>query len=272
MKKFLPIVLLICGNLFAQKSISIKGSETLLPIVLGFKSIMGGDTILAIAGGGSNTGVKALLKDSVDVAMVSRVIRTQEKLDAARKGKILLGVAIAKDPLAIVVNAKNPVKNLTIDQVRSIFSGEISNWSMVGGTNAPIKVCIRDEKSGTQTFFKEYVMHNEPFVANAIKENSHEEATLGVENDPNAITFVGISFAHTREARVKILAIGYSTEKYSQPISNDILNKEYPIIRNLYLAYFEEDMEKVKPLVSKALSPVGQKMILDLGLFPVVNQ
>lgn len=272
MKKFLPLAFLICGNLFAQKTISIKGSETLLPVVLGLKSIMTGDTTLQISGGGSNIGMKALLKDSIDVAMVSRSIRTQEKLDAARKGKILLGVAIAKDPLAIVINPKNAVKNLTLDQVRSIFSGEINNWSALGGSNAPIQVWIRDEKSGTQTFFKEYVMHNEPFAANVKIATTHEAATHEIEKDPNAIGFAGISFTHMPGMNVKVLAIGYSEEKYTLPVANEVLNKDYPIIRNLYLSYFEEDMIKVKPLVNKALSPSGQKIITDQGLFPVSSK
>jgi phosphate transport system substrate-binding protein len=271
-KKFLPIVFLICGQLWAQKSISIKGSETLHPVVESLSSILPKDTVLIISGGGSNTGMKALFKDSVDVAMVSRIIRTQEKLDAARKGKVLLSTAIAKDPVAIIVNPKNPVKQLSLDQVRAIFSGEINNWSTLGGNNAPIQVWIRDEKSGTQTFFKEYVMHNELFAAASKKVTAHEAATDEIEKDVNAITFVGITFTHTPGTNVKILAIGHSAEKYVIPVENGILNKDYPIIRNLYLSYFEKDAQKVKPLLNKAFSAAGQTIIKNQGLFPVQHK
>ncbi|MBY0424888.1 MAG: phosphate ABC transporter substrate-binding protein [Cytophagales bacterium] len=269
--RFLPLAFVLINSVYAQKTLTIKGSETLFPVVQSIKGIMGKDTTIVISGGGSNVGMKSLMKDSVDVAMVSRNIRTQEKLDAARKGKVLLSTAIAKDPVAIVVNTKNPVSKLTIEQVRAIFSGEIKNWSQVGGANAPIQVWIRDEKSGTQTFFKEYVMHNEPFDAQSKKVTAHEAATDEIEKDPFAVTFVGITFTHTTGTHVKIVSIGHEgSPKFVQPVENGHLKIDYPIIRNLYLSYFEEDAAKVKPLISKAFSPAGQSIIREQGLFPVL--
>lgn len=269
MKKRLLVCLFVClqwGLMAQQKTITLKGSETMLPIMNDLKSMFTKDTVLVIIGGGSNAGMKSLMKDSVDMAMVSRNIRTQEKLDAARKGKVLLSVALGKDPLAIVIHPQNAVNNLTLDQIRDIFTGVITNWKALGGQDGPIVLAIRDDKSGTQTFFKEYVLHNEPFAPNAKSFVHHEEAAEFVKNNPNAITFVGISYVNPA---VKALAVGYSNEKYVTPTKENKLNRDYPIIRNLYVSYFEEDQKKIQPLLNKALSEQGQQWVKKEGLFPV---
>ena len=136
----LIIGLLFGGNIMSQDLIQIKGSDTLVNLVQRLSEVymeMNPNTAIAVTGGGSGVGIAALIANRVAIADASRPMKAKERSAAQKKGVIPYEIVIGIDGLSVIVNAKNSVKSLTIDQIGAIFRGEISNWSEVGGANKP---------------------------------------------------------------------------------------------------------------------------------------
>jgi len=194
---------------------------------------------------GSSTGFKGLLSLEADIAMSSRQIKAKEVRDLSRLyPSIASGEAehiIAYDALAIIVNTKNPVMNLSIEDLAKIFSGEITNWREIGGLDLPIKTFSRDNNSGTYDTFNNLVLKpfDKKLATNSVRIESSQELAESVDEYPEAIGFIGISHV----AKDKILAISKTASGTSiLPQKHTIGTEDYPLSRKLYL-YLPTEIE-----------------------------
>lgn len=190
-------VLCLGAPAMAAQQITINGSTTVLPVVQkageAFMASHPG-TEISISGGGSGNGIKALIEKQCDVAMSSRDIKDKETAAAAKNGVSPLRTAIAIDAIVPVVHPGNKVGALTIEQLRDIFSGKVTNWKDLGGDDAQIVAISRDTSSGTFESWEELVMNKERVTPKALMQASNGAVVQTVSKNKNAIGYVGLGY------------------------------------------------------------------------------
>jgi phosphate transport system substrate-binding protein len=227
-----------------------------------------------VLGGGSNYGLSQIFMDSAQIAVSTRPMSADELKRA--EGFEVNEFKIAKDGLAIIVNPVNPVEKLTVDQVRKIFAGKIRNWSEVKGPNWPILVHIRDEMSGTNTYFRENYLEGKNYAKNALT-FSHTEAMIrSIYKEKGAVAMMSMSRLYSNwsplieEMRVKELAIGEGAEsEYILPDEYTVHSGDYPFIRYLYLYTAWEPKGLDAGFITYIMSSPGQKIIAGNGFVPI---
>jgi phosphate transport system substrate-binding protein len=174
-----------------------KGSDTMLELCQLWSSNFKTDKSIdvSIAGGGSGTGITALVNGDVDVAQASRQIKQSEIDQAIENGINPVEWRVAVDGIAIIVNSGNPVEVLTMDQLRGLYNGTLTNWNQVGGENAPVLLYGRNEASGTFAYFQEVVLKNENYSASMQKFTGSSQVVVQVEDNPGGIGYVGTGYA-----------------------------------------------------------------------------
>ncbi|WP_019498788.1 phosphate ABC transporter substrate-binding protein [Pseudanabaena sp. PCC 6802] len=212
--------------------------------------------------GGTDKGIQNLINNSVVIAASSRPLKPNE----AQAGIQL--IAIAKDSIAVVIGSNNPFKSdLTVGQLRDIYSGKITNWSQVGGTNLPIKVINRATTSGTRSLFQDTVMLGQPFApdsANFITWPQDETTAILRTIGNNGISYATVSQVANQEI-VRIVSI-----EGKSPLDVDAVKSgAYPISRSLFLAVRKQTSPAVKQFVDLALSPQSQQTLQRLGFVPI---
>ncbi|MDX2195303.1 MAG: phosphate ABC transporter substrate-binding protein [Cytophagales bacterium] len=270
MKKVIALFayLFITFSNIAQ-TVKIKGSDTMLPMmqlqVEAFLKRYGGD--INVTGGGSGTGITALLDGSIDIAMSSRDLKMAEKLKFEDKKADLKVVQIANDALSVIVNPSNKILSLTREQLEGIFTGKTVNWKEVGGEDLPIVVYTRESSSGTYEFMKEHVMSKKEFSKSAISTSATAQIVYAVSQNKAAIGYVGLAYV---EPIVKAISISYDGgQKFIAPTFNNAFNKIYPVTRPLYLMYGGANEKQVKPFLDFVLSIYGQKLVTHKGYIPL---
>lgn len=247
----------------------IKGSDTVLPIAQQTAEHfmnLNPSARVTVTGGGTGVGISALLDETTDIAMASRAIKFSEKMKAKAAGEDLEEVPIAYDALAVVVHPSNPVKQLTRQQLESIFRGKITNWKQVGGDDRKIVVYSRETSSGTYEFFKESVLKNKNYMSSSLSMPATGAIIQSVSQTRGAIGYVGLAYV---SPRIKTLAISYDGEHFATPSLENAVNKSYPIVRPLYYYYNKKNSEQVAPLLQFILSSTGQEIIKNSGYIPV---
>ncbi len=211
---------------------------------------------------GTNAGIKNLLNDKVAIAASSRPLKSEE-IQAG-----LVGIPIARDAIAVAVGVNNPYQGgLTMEQLRGIFQGKITNWSEVGGPNAPIRVINRSPDSGTQSFFREVVLLGEAFptnLPNYTTAEKDETAPLLRALGDNGITYSTVSQIEGQKT-VRILPIN----GFLPTDRNSIKNGSYPISRPVYLVVKPKVSPATKDFIDFALSPRGQEVVARVGFVPL---
>lgn len=247
----------------------IRGSETVLPVAWKladrFTEL---DTMpdLSAIGGGSGSGIKALIADSTDIAMSSRAIKEHELRKLKEQGKQLQEVALGLDALAIIVHKNNPLDSLTPDQVRAIFTGQVRSWDSVGGTADKIKAYHREKTSGTYDFFTETVLGNaQPAPLPEVVMN--EQLLDKVMADQGSIAYIGIAYVDT--ALVKPLRIVNEKGLAVAPAPEAITSGAYPWTRKLFFYYTQTNNPKIRRTVAYLLSPEGQRLVQRVGYLPI---
>ncbi|MCA6361604.1 MAG: phosphate ABC transporter substrate-binding protein [Bacteroidetes bacterium] len=247
--------------------ISIKGSDTVLPLVQREAEVyMLQDSVpsLEVTGGGSGVGIKALLESTTDIAMSSRALSTDEKISFKAAQLDIVQQPIAYDALAVVVHPSNPVKQLTRQQIEHIYTGRITNWKEVGGSDQKIVLFSRESSSGTYEFFKEHVLDRRNFSASALCASSNGAIVQSVSQTPGAVGYTSLAHLNTS---VKALAVSYSQgQPYTLP---DMASPDYPISRPLYLIYVRSGAAHALPYINFVLSPRGQQLVKAEGYIPV---
>ncbi len=226
----------------SSRAIQNKGSDTLVNVALAWAEAyqtVDPSVSIAVTGGGSGTGIAALINGTVDIANASRQINEQE-IEAARGNGIEpVEFVVAIDALAVIVNLDNPVDQLTIPQLADIFTGRITNWREVGGNDAPIVMVSRESNSGTHTYFLEEVVrqgddeNTDLFAARTLLMTSSVGITSEVSRNPNAIGYDGLGYVTEHE---KVLGVARDGDSpYVIPSVKTGADGSYPLARNLYM-------------------------------------
>jgi phosphate transport system substrate-binding protein len=261
---------LIAPSAFAQKAITVKGSDTMVimnaRLAEAFMKANPGKSI-QVTGGGSGVGLAALINGTTDVAASSRPMKTSEKDKLkARFATVGVEVPVAKDGLAIYLNEKNAVRELTMQQLNDVYTGRITNWKDLGGANAPIVLYSRENSSGTYVYFKDNVLRGKDFSARAQTLQGTAAVVNAVAKDPNGIGYGGAAYAKgIRFAGVKADA---KSPAYT-PSLESVKSGKYPVTRFLYLYLRTAARGDMKSFIDYALSPAGQAIVQQVGYFPV---
>lgn len=254
-----------CGG----EKLVIKGSDTigaeLIPPMREAYIAKGQDITFEIAAEGSTTGIIALIEGdegSCDIAMSSRDLSPIERARARAKGLELREITIAHDGIAVIVNAKNPVSQLSRQQVEEIFAGDISDWSSVGGSAGPISVYTRNASSGTYSGFRWLAMQKRDYAPSSQKMAGNQQVAAEVANNPNGIGYVGMPYA--AGGGLKIVRIDGH-----MPHLESIRQGTYPYSRPLYFYTRSEPRGEVESFVRFVLGPEGQAVVGEHGFIPL---
>lgn len=253
----------------APKKITIKGSDTMVILAQKWAEVYmksHTETILQVTGGGSGTGISALINGATDICTSSRPMK-QSEMDKLKDRYSSFGIEIpcAKDGITVFLNETNPVEELTIKQLSGIFSGRIKNWKEVGGPDKDIKLYGRENSSGTYVFFKDNVVKTD-YAASCQTLPGTAAVVNAVSKDKYGIGYGGSAYAKG----VKHCAVkkdDKSTAYLATP--ETIKNNQYPITRYLYMYLTNRPTGDAKKFIDWILSPEGQKIVVQVGYFPV---
>lgn len=254
-----------------------KGSDTMVNMALAWAEnyqVSHPDTRLSVTGGGSGTGITALINGTVDIANASRQIK-QEEIDlAVKNGVIPIEFIVARDAIGIIVNWDNPVDQLTLQQLSDMYSGVITNWNEVGGEDMPIVLLSRETNSGTHVYFLEEVLRlgekdNETlFSPTTLLLPSSQGITTEVRQNVNAIGYDGLGYITDEE---KVLAIARTKDDpYVLPSVETVNDKSYPIARDLYMYTNGEPAGQIKEYLDWVFSTEAQEIVRELGFVPIL--
>ena len=214
-----------------------------------------------VEGGGTATGMAALARGDIDICMASRTIWPEEAQRLVENfGTVGVSILVAKDALSIYVHPDNPVKNLTIREIRQIYSGNIDNWSQVDGDDASIQLLNRRPTSGTFAYFQEHVLEGLPYSATGEALATTKAVIETVAEHEYAIGYGGIAY----EADVYHIDINGVA-----PTRENVMNDTYPITRYLYLYTVDTPRGKTKNFINWVLSEHGQDIVKWVGYFPI---
>lgn len=253
-----------------------KGSDTLVNLALAWAekyNQLYPNVEISVTGGGSGTGIAALINATVDIANASRQIKPEEIQQAKNNGVNPVEFVVAKDAIAVIVNPNNPVNQLTIKQVSDIYSGKINNWSEVGGENRVIVRLSRETNSGTHVFFLENVIRmgnpNDKtlFSTDTLLLPSSEGITAETRDNQNVIGYDGLGYV---TSDVKVIAIARdSSGTFVLPSADTVNNGQYPIARDLYMYTNGQPTGAVSNYINWIMSPEAQAIVTKLGFVPI---
>lgn len=242
-------------------TVTLSGSTTVQPLAEKLaEAFMTENTGLRIdvQGGGSSVGVKAAGQATSDIGMASREIKESELAEFPNL-KIFV---IARDGIAIVAHPDVPVSDLTVEQVRDIFSGKITNWKDLGGDDQNIIVVSREEGSGTRAAFEEMVMGEDALIAaSAILQASNGAIRTTVSTTPNSIAYLSFGYLDDTVKSISIDGVA--------PTEPNAADGSYPIVRPLNMLTNGEPAGMVKAFLDFILSEAGQKLVVEDGYIPV---
>jgi phosphate transport system substrate-binding protein len=256
-----------------QTSITIKGSDTMVHLVSRWAEIFMNQNSgidISVTGGGSGTGIAALLNGTTDICAASREIKPKELELAQQKNIIPLDHIVAMDGIAVVVNPNNPVDSLTLEQLKKIFTGAYTNWNQVGGPDQSIIVLSRESSSGTYVFFQEHVLQKEDYTANARLMPATSSIIQSTEEDNWAIGYVGLGYAEDAAGKVKVLGVKENDSTMAvYPSIDTVLDGTYSIARPLHLYTNGEATGNIKKFIDFCLSMQGQEIVKETGYVPI---
>jgi len=253
-----------------QKYVQVKGSDTLINLVQRLSEVYmetHPGKAISVTGGGSGTGIAAIINDTADIANASRLMKDKEIKKCVKKGINPMRIVIAIDALSIVINPDNPITDLTVDQIAKIYKGEITNWSEIGGNDETINLYGRQPNSGTYDFMKKHILKGD-YSPKMRQMNGNAQIVMGVESDISGIGYVGVGYARSASG-IKVVKIG---KKEDGPFIDPLTVSDastYPISRSLQQYVSGEPKGNVKEFIAFELSPKGQEIVEEEGFFPV---
>ncbi len=257
----------------ARATLRVKGSTTMQPLAFEwareFMAREEGHPVV-VTGGGSGTGIQAVLDGTVDVACSSRPVDQAELAEAANRGVELEQTQVAWDAIAIVVHAGNPVEALSTEQLREVFSGRIQSWNELGGAHDEIQVVSRDPSSGTYVFFQEHVLAGDGYSRRALRTSSNASLAHVVSTSEHAVGYVGLAFVPESGRELRVVPV--SDDEHPDgvvPSAETVRDRSYPLRRELYLVYRADAGEVVTTFVELVLGAEGQRVVAEQGLTPI---
>jgi len=243
----------------------IKGSTTVLPIAQKVAEAymkQNPDVKISLEGGGSGNGIKAIIDGSTDIANSSRFIKDKEVSLAVEKGRYPVPFAVAYDCIVPVVHPSNNLTNITTDQLKRIYMGQVKNWKEIGGPDSPVVVISRDTSSGTYEVWAEKVLKGEKVFPGALLQASNGAIVQAVSKNKNAVGYIGIGYISSEVKALKVDNIEGTPET--------TLNGSYPISRALYMFTPGWPAGDTLNFINYVLHPQkGQKYVLEAGFVPL---
>ncbi len=260
---FISVAFICTGNAYAEKKLTIQGSDTLLEMVTAEAATYmksNPDSVIQVTGGGSGTGIAAIINGSTDMANASRPMKKKERKKIAKSGGKVFEVAVALDGISLYMHKDNPVDNLTMDQLKLIFTGRVNNWKELGGRDAKIIRYSRENSSGTYAFFKKHVLKKENYATDCQNMPGTASVVNAVSKDPNSIGYGGLSYAEgIKVAKVNGIA----------PSPETVSDGSYPVSRSLYQYTIGKPKGLAKDFIQYELSHDGQKLAVKAGYVPL---
>ncbi len=268
MKRTLSLLLALAALPCFAAPITVKGSDTMVILAQRWAEEFmkkNGAVKLQVTGGGSGTGIAALINGTTEIATSSRPMKDAEteKL-RARFNTPGNEIAVARDGVTFYVNESNPLKALTMEQLKKIYVGDITNWKDVGGPDAKIVVYSRENSSGTYVFAKDNLLGGDDYVASAQTLPGTAAVVNAVAKEKLGIGFGGAAYAKG----VKELKIKVGAEEFA-PTQEAVKSGKYPLSRNLFFYLRGKPSGDVKAFIDFCLSPEGQQIVTKVGYFPV---
>lgn len=262
----LAVTLAAAGFVRADSKLVIKGSDTLgaklVPTLAEEYKATNPGVSFEIAAEGSTTGISAVIDKTAQVGMSSRRAKPTEMSAATAKGVTLKPIIVAYDGIGIIVSANNPVAKLTKRQVEQIFSGDITDWSRVGGKPGKISIYTRNTSSGTYSDFKELAMNKRDYASSSQKMAGNEQIAAEVAKNPSGIGYVGLAYIHAEG--VKVLPIDDVL-----PTKETVLAKKYPFARPTFYYTNGEATGEAAKFIEFTLSDAGQKIAEKVGFVSI---
>ena len=225
-----------------------------------------------IQGGGSSAGISAVLSETAEIGMSSRAIKDSEMESLKDTGKEFWSVEIAKDGLAIIIHPDNPVKDLSLKQIRAIYTAEITNWAELGGNDAKIHVITREEGSGTRSAFEELIMEKDFITPKAIVQDSNGSVRLLVSDDIDSVGFISLGLVDAEKGQKPVKAL--YLDGIEATVEN-VKNGSYKLFRPfLFITMVDIGKEPeglTKQFIDFTISPEGQQILINEGLIPHIN-
>ncbi len=269
-RKALVLAALLAAPALATAALTVKGSDTMVILAQRWaeeymKKNPGKK--VQVTGGGSGTGISALINGTTDIANASRPMKGDEK-NKLRDRFNTLGheTSVARDGIAIYVNDSNPIAELTVEQVRKIYQGDVANWKEVGGPDAPIVLYSRENSSGTYVFFKDHVLKGGDYSSRAQTLPGTAAVVNAVAKEKNGIGYGGAAYAKgVKEVKLKANPAAPALA----PSAEDVKSGKYPLSRDLYMYTRSRPSGEAKDFIDYCLSPDGQEIVTKVGYFPV---
>jgi phosphate transport system substrate-binding protein len=253
---FLMFLSITMGCQRSRAGITVAGSTSVEP----FAELLAEEYMIQypkshiyVQGGGSTTGIEAVRTHVAQIGMSSRSLMAEEKN--------LYAVTIAKDAIAIIVHPKNPLHDLSLAQIKGVFSGKIRNWKEVGGHPRPIVSVTREEGSGTREAFQKLVMGNEEISLESLVQDSNGAIRQVVSGDPNAIGYISLGLVNEKVRALKISSV--------EPNLTNIENGKYTLVRPFLFVFNGEPEGEARSFLKFVLSPTAQKLLSKEGLVTI---
>jgi len=261
----------------AQNMIQVKGSDSEVNLVQRLAEVFmqkNTGVNIAVTGGGSGTGIAALINKTTDIANSSREIQSKEEEAAKKSGVQPFRIAFATDGISVVTHPANPISKLTLEQLGKIFKGEITNWKEVGGKDAKISLYGRQSNSGTYVFFREFVVKAD-YSPHMKAMNGNAQIAESIKKDKDGIGYVAVGYVVNDKGEimpgVKIVNISKEgqSETYSPAKIENVMSKKYPITRPLNHYTNGKPSGKLFDFIRFEISNEGQEIVRKEGFFPV---
>ncbi|ADL12396.1 PstS family phosphate ABC transporter substrate-binding protein [Acetohalobium arabaticum] len=265
------------GNQQSQGDyVQVKGSDTMVNMVQVLSEKYMGekeDASISVTGGGSGTGIAALINDKVDIANASRIMKDEEIQQAKDNGVEPKRFVIGMDGLAVVVNGENSIKDLTVEEIGKIFRGDITNWKEIGGPDKEISLYGRQSNSGTFVYFKDNVLESD-YSADMKRMNGNAQIVEAIKEDKAGIGYVGIGYV-VKDGEVidglNVLNVAKDADaKAASPLKpENVKTGAYPLARPLNQYTNGKPTGAILDFIKYELSEEGQKIAVEEGFYPV---
>ena len=274
---FLGALWFSASSLQAADMIQIKGSDSEVNLVQNLAEAFmkkNPGVNIAVTGGGSGTGIAALINKKTDIANSSRDLNAKEEEAAKKAGVTPFRVVFATDGISVITHPENPVSKLTLEQLGKIFKGDISNWKQVGGRDMKISLYGRQSNSGTFVFFREFVVKAD-YSPHKKAMNGNAQIVEGMQRDKAGIGYVAVGYVVNEKGEVKpgvkVLNIAKDGQSgaFSPAKMENVMSGKYPISRPLNQYLVGKPSGKLLEFIKYELSPEGQEIVRKKGFFPV---
>lgn len=248
----------------AEGQLVVQGSTTVLPIAQAAAEAFmqnNAQANISVRGGGSGNGISALIEGTCDIADASRPMKEKEILLCQEKGVSPVPHIVAMDGIAVIVHSSNPIQALSMEQIKDIYTGKISNWKELGGQDLKIVVVSRDSSSGTFETFSEIVLKGEKIIPESLAQSSNQTVATVISTTKGAIGYVGLGYIGST---VKALQVNEII-----PEQATVLSGKYPISRPLYMYTDGAAQGVAKDFLEFVYSQEGQKIVEEQGFVPL---